>query len=234
MRCFKHGFGSSQTCPARAVGNDHICDTTERASRRLTTHEKEEIPLYHRSGDTLIPQPCAQPSFGQAGGLMIASWKIMEGCAKNWSVRAKGEPGRVSGVKRFYVALLAERYVQNLPSFRRGRGGLMAAPHRGVVQCARDGERQQCLVPRTDGFAPGSQTMIKKAGAEGWFSFLWLPCTDQMSLSGCSEPPDRIVQREPGSAPKKATLKCPQWLLLVRRPLRIESGSSPVLSLSGQ
>ena len=35
----------------RAVGNDHFCDTTKRASQKLTTHIKGEIPLYHRSGD---------------------------------------------------------------------------------------------------------------------------------------------------------------------------------------
>ena len=35
----------------RAVGNDHFCDTTKRASQRLTPHIKGEIALYHRSGD---------------------------------------------------------------------------------------------------------------------------------------------------------------------------------------
>ena len=35
----------------RAVGNDHFCDTTKRASQRLSPHIKVEIPLYHRSLD---------------------------------------------------------------------------------------------------------------------------------------------------------------------------------------
>ena len=36
----------------RAVGNGiHFCDTTKRASQRLTPHIKGEIPLYHRSGE---------------------------------------------------------------------------------------------------------------------------------------------------------------------------------------
>ena len=35
----------------RAVGNDHFYDTTKRASLRLTSYLKGEIPLYHRSGD---------------------------------------------------------------------------------------------------------------------------------------------------------------------------------------
>ena len=39
----------------RVVGNDHFCDTTKRASQRLTPHIQGEIPLYHRSGN--IPQP---------------------------------------------------------------------------------------------------------------------------------------------------------------------------------
>ena len=42
----------------RAVGNDHFCDTTKRASQRLTPHTKGEVPLYHRRGEKLlIPQP---------------------------------------------------------------------------------------------------------------------------------------------------------------------------------
>ena len=32
------------------MGNDHFCDTTKRASQRLTPRIKGEIPLYHRSG----------------------------------------------------------------------------------------------------------------------------------------------------------------------------------------
>ena len=40
----KWGFG-------RVVGNDHFCDTTKRASQRLTPHIQGEIPLYHRSGN---------------------------------------------------------------------------------------------------------------------------------------------------------------------------------------
>ena len=37
--------------PTRAVGNDHFCDTTERASQRLFSSYKGGIPLYHRSGE---------------------------------------------------------------------------------------------------------------------------------------------------------------------------------------
>ena len=33
------------------MGNDHFCDTTKRASQRLTPHIQGEIPLYHRSGN---------------------------------------------------------------------------------------------------------------------------------------------------------------------------------------
>ena len=40
-------------------GNDHFCDTSKKASQRLTPHIKGEIPLYHRSEKKpLIPQPC--------------------------------------------------------------------------------------------------------------------------------------------------------------------------------
>ena len=31
--------------------NDHFCDTTKRASQRLTRPYQQGIPLYHRSGD---------------------------------------------------------------------------------------------------------------------------------------------------------------------------------------
>ena len=42
----------------RVVGNDHFCDTTKRASQRLTPHIQGEIPLCHRSGNKpLAPQP---------------------------------------------------------------------------------------------------------------------------------------------------------------------------------
>ena len=41
---------SLETRLFRVVGNDHFCDTTKRASQRLTPHIQGEIPLYHRSG----------------------------------------------------------------------------------------------------------------------------------------------------------------------------------------
>ena len=48
---FYCGRTKSMSHKFRAVGNDHFCDTTKRASQRLTLHIKGEIPLYHRSGD---------------------------------------------------------------------------------------------------------------------------------------------------------------------------------------
>ena len=44
--------GANRQPQNRAVGNGtHFCDTTRRASQRLTLQINGEIPLHHRSGD---------------------------------------------------------------------------------------------------------------------------------------------------------------------------------------
>ena len=44
-----------EPCKNRVVGNGiHFCDTTKRASQRLTPHIKGDIPLYHRSGNKTL------------------------------------------------------------------------------------------------------------------------------------------------------------------------------------
>ena len=45
-------------------GNDHFCDTTERASQRLSPCIKWDISLYHRSGDKPLG---STTRFGRAG-----------------------------------------------------------------------------------------------------------------------------------------------------------------------
>ena len=53
-------FNSTRRFLNRAVGNDHFCDTTERASQRLFSSYKGDSQKYHRSGwINPFPQPCS-------------------------------------------------------------------------------------------------------------------------------------------------------------------------------
>ena len=82
------------------MGNDHFCDTTKRASQRLTLHIKKEIPtcITEVVGETASDQPCSRLPLINLSRLELGPQQKNKILPGEW--KTKGPPKKIKKAQR--------------------------------------------------------------------------------------------------------------------------------------